>query len=330
MPDQPAFECGYCRGTDSRPCFECRDLGGQHWAWRTCRRCGAVAIAPRPSPQQLATAYSASYYGTATTKFRGTVEHFIDGCRRARARRLARGLPADAAVLDVGCGNGGFLSSLSELGNYRLCGTELDGPAACRAAGRAGISLHVGELVDADFAKASFDLVTLFHVFEHLAEPRRTLEVVHRILKPEGRLVLSFPNIGSMQARWFRGHWFHLDPPRHLFFFPPTAFAQAMEAAGFTIAAKRQFSIEQNPFGFIQSALNGLLSERDVLYERLKGNNTYAPQHGTWSLRLQKAFAAMCLPVAGGLDAVESALGAGATVEYTLSKAPENPEVSRG
>jgi len=320
MPDLPAFVCGYCRGTHCRPHFACTDLSGQAWSWCVCSHCGAVALAPRPTSEQLAAAYNVSYYGTATSKFRGAIEQFVDRCRRARARRLARGLPDGAAVLDVGCGNGGFLAELSQQGRYRLHGTELDGPAGRRAASRAGISLHLGEVAGAAFPEASFDLVTLFHVFEHLTEPRQTLELVRRILKPDGRLVMSFPNIASLQARWFRGHWFHFDPPRHLFFLPPATFTRAMDAAGFTVVAQRQFSIEQNPFGFIQSALNVLLSERDVLYERLKGNAAYAPRYGRGSVWLQKAFAAACLPGAVALDLLESGLGCGATVEYTLHK----------
>jgi len=112
----------------------------------------------------------------------------------------------------------------------------------------------------------------------------------------------------------------HLDPQRHLFLFPTKAFERAMRSAGFAVAGRRFFSIEQNPFGFIQSALNCMLQPRDLLYERLKGNTAYAPAHGSVSIFLQKAFGGLCLAPAIVLDAIESALGRGATVEYTLTK----------
>ena len=75
-----------------------------------------------------------------------------------------------------------------------------------------------------DFAPQSFDAVTLIHVFEHLPDPRQTLEIISEILKKDGILMMSFPNIDSFQSRIFKGKWLHIDPPRHLFFFSPKDF----------------------------------------------------------------------------------------------------------
>jgi len=314
------FACGYCTSSKGIDSFPCTDTRGSHWRWTRCASCGAISLTPRPTPAQLADAYDASYYGSADSKFEGPAERFIEHCRQGRARRLARDLTPDARVLDVGCGNGGFLAALGSCGSFVLHGTELEGGSARRAARRTGIRLKVGTLESEDFPNESLDLVTLFHVFEHLTEPRATLEIIHRALKPDGRLVMSFPNISSVQARLFRGKWLHLDPPRHLFLFPTRQFESAMREFGFVVADRRFFSIEQNPFGFIQSVLNCLLRPRDLLYERLKGNLKYAPEHGAASLVLQKACAALVLGPAIVMDAVESALGRGATVEYTLTK----------
>lgn len=314
------FVCGYCSSSKALDSYSCSDTRGSIWRWTRCAACGAISLTPRPTPAQLAAAYDASYYGASDSKFEGPVERFIERCRRGRARRLARGLSTGARVLDIGCGNGGFLAALDSCGSFSLYGTELAGGSAQRAARHPNIQLKVGVLDAGDFQNESLDLVTLFHVFEHLTDPRSTLDLIHRALKPGGRLVMSFPNIGSVQARLFRGRWLHLDPPRHLFLFPSRAFARAMDNAGFTIERRRFFSVEQNPFGFIQSSLNLLLGPRDVLYERLKGNTSYAPSHGSGSVFLQKAFAGLCLGPAIVLDLIESTLCLGATVEYTLRK----------
>ena len=320
-PTAPFTVCGYCRSVDLSPLWHARDTRGHDWSWGRCRTCAAVSILPRPQSEDLAAAYAGTYYGENETKFTGPVEAFIDRCRRSRARRLAAELTSGARVLDLGCGNGGFLAALGQSGRFDLHGIELDGGSARRAAKRPEIHLKIGTLEAGDFADGSLDLVTLFHVFEHLTEPQATLDVIHRALKPGGRLVMSFPNISSVQARMFRGHWLHLDPPRHLFLLPAGAFERALGEFGFAVTARRYFSIEQNPFGFIQSCLNAMGLPRDLLYERLKGNVGYAPEHGSFSTLVQKAFAGLTLPLAITLDAVESALGSGATVEYTLQKA---------
>lgn len=328
-PAAPPTECGYCNSVDLTSLWRSRDTQGHAWSWGRCQTCAAISILPRPDIEHLAAAYASTYYGEHESKFTGLAEAFIDSCRRSRARRLAANLSPGARVLDLGCGCGGFLAALHAHGNYDLHGIELDGGSARRAAKHPEIHLKVGTLEAGDFPDASLDLVTLFHVFEHLTEPRATLELIHRALKPGGRVVMSFPNIASMQARMFRGHWLHLDPPRHLFLFPPTAFARVMATAGFAVERRRFFSIEQNPFGFIQSCLNAMGLPRDLLYERLKGNMAYASGHGSLSILLQKVFAGLCLGPAIALDACESALGLGATVEFTLrrsesrKKAPE-------
>ncbi|MBK8477980.1 MAG: class I SAM-dependent methyltransferase [Opitutaceae bacterium] len=263
-----------------------------------------------------------SYYGQGEAKFDGLVAWFIRQCRQVKAARLAKQLTPGGVVLDVGCGDGSFLSALGGCGDFELHGLELDGLAARRARRDPRLHLHLGDLLAAGYPRERFDLVTLFHVFEHLAEPKRTLTELYEIVKPGGSVVLSFPNAGSVQAQLFNGDWLHLDPPRHLFLLDPQTAEREFRRAGFSVIGRRFFSVEQNPFGFIQSVLNLVLADRDVLYERLKGNEGYAPRHGRWSLWLQKAVAGVLLGPAIVVDAVESAFGRGATVEYFLRKDP--------
>jgi len=322
MPEPTPSPCGYCQSLASRPLFDCVDIAGKAWSWRTCGDCGAVFLAPRPTPEQLEAAYDTTYYGAEKSKFGFFSETFVEFCRRGRARRIGRGLPADATVLDIGCGNGGFLAALHRRGITRLHGTELPGNSAQRAAKRGFIHLKIGELAAGDFPDNSLDLITLFHVFEHLVDPQATLALVHRALKPEGRLVLSFPNGDSNQARFFRGDWLHLDPPRHLFLFGPASFRKAMQPAGFAVVSERHFSIEQNPYAFVQSLLNRVLRPRDMLYERLKGNRAYAPRHGTLSVAAQALAALALAPAAVVLDGIDALQRRGATVEFTLVKLP--------
>jgi SAM-dependent methyltransferase len=120
--------------------------------------------------------------------------------------------------------------------------------------------------------------VLIWHVLEHLEHPRETLEEVHRILRPGGRLVVAVPNFASLQAEWSGAAWFHLDLPRHLYHFPLAALRRLLDDTGFEPISDHHFSLRQNPFGWIQSALNRVASlPRNGLYTLLQRRAPRSP-----------------------------------------------------
>ena len=313
--------CAFCGGDNSEPLYPARDIYGSDYTLRACRDCRARFLAPSPGEEALRRAYGNEYYGEKENKFRSSLlERLLDSSRLLRARRVSRHLKDGDRVLDVGCGNGRFLRYLLRYGKYDLFGTELEGASARRAAAIPQIHLSIGELREDQYPPKSFSAITMFHVFEHLRQPRRMLEIVSRLLKPGGVLVLSFPNIDSFQARLFKGNWFHMDPPRHLFFFRPRDLADLLRKQGFELIRRKFFSPEQNPFGMAQSILNCLCGRREVLYERLKGNAQYGPEYSRAMIFLFKAFCAVTAPACMGLDGVESLMGKAATVELTFRR----------
>jgi 2-polyprenyl-3-methyl-5-hydroxy-6-metoxy-1,4-benzoquinol methylase len=313
--------CGFCKEKNSAILYKTVDIWDNAYTLNACFDCHAIFLAPRPDAAMLARAYDDSYYGAKEEKFNNPfIEKTLDFFRMGRARRLASRLQPGAGVLDIGCGNGKFLGYMRSLGDYRISGIELPGNSAQRAARVPGIQLKVGRLAPDDYPAEHFDAITMFHVFEHLEEPRETLSMINAILKPGGLLMMSFPNIDSLQARMFKGKWLHLDPPRHLFFFKPGDIVSMMDKMGFDCKRVKYFSLEQNPFGMAQSLLNTLLRKREVLFERLKGNTAYAPEYGAVSVALQKGFFILSSPFFILTDAVVSSLKMGATVEFIFEK----------
>jgi len=236
----------------------------------SCSWCGTAALVPQPSDAVLQRWYDVAYYGAGARKFVGPQARLVGWFQGGRARLAARLLPAGGRVLDVGCGDGGFLLQLRRPGLH-VEGTERTPESAARAQATAGVRVHAGDLLGLDLPDASYDLVTLWHVFEHLARPEATLRRIHHLLKPGGTLLLSLPNVESWQARLFARHWFHHDPPRHLFAFGPRSLAALLEHSGFTVLRTSTFSLEQNPYGVMQSTLNALGFPRDRAYDGLKG-----------------------------------------------------------
>jgi SAM-dependent methyltransferase len=319
MTDTKAF-CTYCGSLSSVELYETYDIRNKHYHIRKCSDCNAYFLSPQPLLDELMLYYDDSYYSANKSKFSFSIEKFIDIFRKRKAGKVVKYLPENGSVLDIGCGNGRFLNYVSQYGSYRLFGTELDGNSAKRASAIPGIHLKIGSLTENDFLPESIDVVTMYHVFEHLQEPQKMLEIITSILKVNGVFILSMPDIGSWQSRAFKGKWLHLDPPRHLFFFERNDLKKTMMQFGFECVREASISWEQNPFGWVQSILNVWCKKREVLYERLKKNTGYAQEYGVVTIFFQKLFFAFTLPFFAFSDIIESMFRKSATFEMTFRK----------
>jgi 2-polyprenyl-3-methyl-5-hydroxy-6-metoxy-1,4-benzoquinol methylase len=144
-----------------------------------------------------------------------------------------RWVPPGVRVLDVGCGFG------ESLGYHRARGCDAHGVEAdrniLRVAQRHGLNVKVGLFDASNYEPASFDVVTLDQVIEHVAEPLAVLQGVHRVLKPGGMAVLSTPNADGWGARLFGARWIHWHAPYHLQFFSHASMSHSATQSGFRL-----------------------------------------------------------------------------------------------
>ncbi|MBW2316543.1 MAG: class I SAM-dependent methyltransferase [Deltaproteobacteria bacterium] len=243
--------CPACAGVGLEPRFAIEDLAARI---AVCTQCGLGRLHPMPSEAEVRSFYPDRYYGEPGNKFWPSVEALVRLVGSRHVRFLSRGLPAGARILDVGCGRGVHLRALADRG-FAVHGFEMSESAARGVDPRAKLAI-AADLRGVGYPAGFFDQVILWHVLEHLRDPVGTLEEVQRVLRPGGRLVVAVPNFGSLQARWAGPAWFHLDPPRHLYHFTVQALERMLEAAGFRVLSHHHFSLRQNPFGWVQSALN--------------------------------------------------------------------------
>lgn len=314
--------CPFCQSNQTTFIFSTYDLLQQTWSVYKCQQCRYYFLDPSPTAEQLEQSYQQEYYGKGNKKFSfPLLENFINIHRKHRANLLFKSInkKVQASILDIGCGNGQFLTYLYEKGIRNLYGIELPGNSAQRAAQKPFIKLHVGDVYSVQFDEKMFDAITLFHVFEHLSKPDETLSLIVQWLKDDGFLVVSFPNITSRQARWSKGHWLHLDPPRHLNFIEPNDFILKMQTLGFRLLKTKYMSLEQNPFGYIQSILNKWSSKRELLFEAFKGNKSYT-QSASNVLWLHFLFFAISLPFFVLLDIIDSMNQQSGTVLFIFKK----------
>ena len=118
-------------------------------------------------------------------------------------------------ILDIGCGTGKFLLRLDS-NVFTKYGIEINAEGYKQCI-QNGIIAYNQALQDIDFGTTKFDVITLFHVLEHLENPTQTLLAIHPILSDDGVLIISVPNNRSLGFLLGYKNWFHLDSPRHLF-----------------------------------------------------------------------------------------------------------------
>ena len=285
-----------------------------------CTGCDTGRLHPMPSAAQVAAFYPAQYYGDLGAKFRGPIELLVRAVGARHVRFLSRGLPDGARVLDVGCGRGVVLSALARRG-FEAHGVELSEAAAHGADPRAHIRI-APDLATARYPGGWFDGAIVWHVLEHLRDPRGTLEELRRLLRPGGRLVVAVPNSSSLQARWAGAAWFHLDLPRHLFHFPLAALRRLVEDAGFEIRSEHHFSLRQNPFGWIQSWQNRRPDlPRNGLYTLMSRRGPHDPRPYDAATR-RALLTGLLLGAAPALalTLAETALRSGATVHLVAHR----------
>ena len=150
--------------------------------------------------------------------------------RWKRHRNTVLNLKSGGALLDIGCGSGAFLRTVKGSA-WRLHGVEISRHEAENARISAGAEVFVGDPLDAPFQPDSFDVITCFHLLEHVYQPLPLLNRIRTWLKPGGFLYVILPNIDSWEAHIFRSYWYGLELPRHLFHFSPVSLDRAMHVA---------------------------------------------------------------------------------------------------
>lgn len=212
------------------------------WRFVECRVCRHVWLNPRPAVSELAVVYPSTYYAYnygAINPIARKAKELLD--RRKMARIIRHCAAAPRSYLDVGCGDGRFLRVMEHSGVPRraLYGLELDQRvvAQLRGQGYSGVFCERAEKVSS-FPESGIDLVTMFHVIEHIDNPGAVVRSIRRWLPPGGIFALETPNLESWDARLFhRTYWGGYHIPRHWNLFTPASITRLLQNSGLEVVA---------------------------------------------------------------------------------------------
>lgn len=233
--------CAICGSTSQSRRYELTDLAyGTPGTFQlvTCDACGHLFQSPRPTQAAIGSYYPKEYqpFGKAiedASRF-GFVRWLRHQQLRTRCLQVHR-LRTSGALLDVGCSTGLFLNEMRRYGQWKLAGIEIDARAAAYARDRFGLDVYNGQVEDAPWPEKSFDMVTLWDVLEHLPDPGGALRQLGRLLAEQGLLMVSVPNLDSVDAARFGPFWTGLDVPRHFSVFRTRDIVRLVEDAGYRV-----------------------------------------------------------------------------------------------
>lgn len=200
-----------------------------------CKNCNLVFLNPRPAKRDIHYFYkSESYWGKDIKE----VENEDDSSKEREAiygpiYKIALKRKS-GKILDIGAGIGLFLTKFKEKG-WETEGVEYSRDAVNYASKHNKIMLKSGDFLDFDYEKQYFDLVTLNNSLEHLYNPLETLRKVNKVLKMDGALIITVPNIDSLGFKLFGKSWYPLQPPIHLYHFSPNTLEKILNNAGFRV-----------------------------------------------------------------------------------------------
>ena len=245
--------CTWCGSNQYETCFEGPDrlerLPGTFRLVR-CTQCGLYRQNPRLIWDLLQHYYPEDYkaYTYRVEKTRSWRQRIANYGNYKRYRAIRRHIKG-GRILEIGCGTGGFIQELIRSGDWVILGIEPNPKAAEYAQKMTRATIYSSKFCDVELEPGSFDAIVLWTVLEHLDQPIEDLRYIHRLLKKNGWLFFSIPNVDSLNLKIFKKYWSGWDLPRHLHIFPRNTLYEILNQLGFSVVDARCISTSYQALG---------------------------------------------------------------------------------
>ncbi|RYD97909.1 MAG: class I SAM-dependent methyltransferase [Sphingobacteriales bacterium] len=236
-------QCPLCDSRSIGPVLTATDytVSKEEFAIWECAACRLRFTQDVPDAAHIGPFYKSEDYISHSNTSKGLINRLYQRVRRSTLRQKvalvqkATGRSSGRA-LDVGCGTGAFLNALRKSG-WTVQGLEPDTDARALAIRQYGLDVQEASSLY-NLPEGSFELITLWHVLEHVHDLQGYLAQLRKLLAPGGRLVVAVPNYTSGDAAIYGRYWAAYDVPRHLYHFAPESMKLLVQRHGMRVAAE--------------------------------------------------------------------------------------------
>ncbi len=254
-------ECPICGSNKIEKRFDCEDYfsSSEIFPISDCLQCGFRLTNHFPPEERIGNYYDTANYISHSDSDKGVTNKLYQLFRRIMLRRKVRLVKRftnhiEPELLDIGCGTGHFLQTARAAG-FRVTGIEKSSMAREKA--HSLFNLDVLEDLDHFIPEHSFEVITLWHVLEHLEKLNESIAKISSILAQEGTLVVALPNHHSYDAEVYGKQWAAYDVPRHLWHFTSETVEQLMLKHGMRVVKRYRMPLDAFYISLVSESYKG-------------------------------------------------------------------------
>lgn len=231
-------KCLICGEENFVHLFQCKDyfLSYEVFSISQCKSCGFRFTNPRPDNKELEKYYNSVNYISHSEKPETLLENIYHIVRKQSLNKkfnLINKFKNGKTILDIGCGTGEFIN-IFKLRNWEVNGIEPNKIAREIALKKYGLEIFDESHLN-NFQDREFDVISMWHVLEHVYNTDLQINQIKRILKDDGIVVIAVPNSASLDAQLYKQYWAAYDVPRHLYHFTKKAVIELLSKYNFEV-----------------------------------------------------------------------------------------------